>query len=477
MNRTILIWILIFFAFSCTKEVFEIPEPESHEPGLSPEEFNVEIQKITDNYIIIEWSDAIDPEGEKVKYEISLNDSVIIYDYEFTAYTIENLQPDTEYKIGVIASDINYNRQSTFVNVKTKEQLLRGYFHYDLGFHFDYYFTHAIKTTDAGILIAGRKKDLNGKQFLLKINADFEIQWLKEWEGDYTNHISELIQTQDGGFIIARYKSVEKIDSDGNHIWSYENEIETILTQINAVYETPNGDVVATGTTDLIPEDQENINLKGFIIRLSSNGKHIWHKFYGSTYKNRADQIVAKPNGNIMISGTATNYYEGTDPKNSLWILETDTNGEVVFSSVVGNQFKGDDITKDILLWNNNLLFCGSSYGPMGYAGAYNFIPRFLNMSYSNEIIWDKYQEIEDLGEFPKFDGIIELADDKFSFFANVEKGIYVGTINSGGQLIWELKLLDFPNSLIMKILDNNDIAYLTTSGYLIMVNPNGYED
>ncbi len=479
MNRTVLTWILLFFVVSCTKEVLVIPEPVSEELGQSPEEFDIEVRKVTDTYIWIEWNDAIDPEGEEVTYEISQNDSVIIYNYKFNAFTIENLQPDTEYKIGVIASDVNYNRQSNFVKVRTKEQLLRGYSHYDLGFHFDYYFTHAIKTSDDGILVAGRKDDLYGIQFLLKIDCDFEIQWLKEFEGDYTDHISELIQTQDESYIIARHKSVAKIDAYGNQIWSYANGIETNLTQINAVYETENGDIVAAGTADLNSVNNENIDLKGFIIRLSSNGNLIWSKFYGDTFRNRADQIVAKPNGNLLIAGTVTYYYEGsTEDKNCLWVLETDKNGEVIFNSVMGNQFKGDDIIKDIVLWDNtNLLFCGSSYGAMGYAGAYNYNPRFLKINFSNEKLWDKYPEVEDLGAFPTYDGIIEVTDEKFSFFANGERGIYVGTINNSGQIIWDLKILDIPDSIFMKFLDNDDLACLTTSGYLFVVNPNGYKE
>lgn len=474
MNKLFIYLIVIFLFTSCTKEVFVNEKPENKDYGQPPENFDLNIEKITDSEIIISWTEAIDPENENVTYEVTLFDSVVIYGLTNKYYDLLNLMPNTEYTIGVNAIDESLNKKSVSQNIKTKESLLKEAYWYDLGFNFDYDLTHAIKTSDNGILFAGRKLERYGIQFLLKLNSDFEIQWIKEYDWSYMDYITKLVELANGEYLIIRKESVTKINNQGVLIWVYQNPYNNSITVINSACEQSDGKIWLTGTTDL--NNNENVKLEAFITKLDINGNEIWHKYYGTQRENRAEDIISKESGNIIIFGTSSFQFQGINYlSDCFWLFEIDKNGIVLNDTIYENKFLGSDVVNNsFALTDNSLLLCGSTNADFEGLGT-DFRPRILRINEQNELLWDLYPDIKNLGDFPTFGGMIEITTQDFTFFSNSYRGVYIGKSNVNGVLTWDLKLKDFPNAMYMTKNKNGDFVYITSSGYLLTINPNGY--
>ncbi|MGB7396137.1 MAG: fibronectin type III domain-containing protein, partial [Pricia sp.] len=83
---------------SCSKEEEVLP------PNEAPSSFEIEVST-TPNEIELDWTDAIDPEDQKVRYKITVGDDVIVSGIAASAYTLVNLIPNTPYSITITAID------------------------------------------------------------------------------------------------------------------------------------------------------------------------------------------------------------------------------------------------------------------------------------------------------------------------------------------------------------------------------------
>jgi hypothetical protein len=93
-------------------------------------------------------------------------------------------------------------------------------------------FTTAVSTSDQGLLIYGYTYRTGEERtyVILKLAADYSIQWIQEFglQGD-NNFAFQIIECSDHNFIIVREKTILKINSEGNTFWSYQSSDNDIM--------------------------------------------------------------------------------------------------------------------------------------------------------------------------------------------------------------------------------------------------------
>jgi len=389
MKKYFLILIIIFLLISCSKdevieiedEVIEIEDEVieiEDEINLAPNNFDLTIDNISDSYATINWTEAQDPEGDVVSYNIYLNENLKTENFSELSYQLTELNELTSYSGKVLAVDSNNNETSKTFSFTTEK--------YYLKFLKEYYFesyetvsysspTNMIRTMEGGYVIIGNsfKADGSGyRSFALKIDTEGNEVW-KHFYGYEVNPGStfKITQSQDGGFILASFHIILKIDSNGNEVWhTINNNYELTSGEMYSAKEDSQGNIFVVGYRDPLNYREAPTSHFGVLTKLNNLGQIIWEKEFKSSYRSTFADLIIDPSDNIIILGTAEtsgvteNVYglpngaEQIDP----WVIKTDNNGDIIWDKYYLNI--GFNFTNEIIKTNDgNYVFTGSSWG------------------------------------------------------------------------------------------------------------------
>ncbi len=221
----------------------------------------------------------------------------------------------------------------------------------------------AVQTDDGCFVIAGvTTTNEEGQQnWIFKVDDEGEIVWNKSSGTDYNDWTYDMIEAEDGGFVLAGYAdspdgygtmlSILKTDAFGDEIWSRQYAAAG-NGMAEAVLEMDNGDLLITGW--LLDEDR-GIAIP-FLLRTDAGGNEIWLKNYpglpGTCYP--IDMTLVE-NGNVIIAG----YTETADGDYDYWVAEADTDGELVYQNTFGG--KGDDMAFSAAPCSEGCVVAGST--------------------------------------------------------------------------------------------------------------------
>lgn len=127
----------------------------------------------------------------------------------------------------------------------------------------------------------------------------------------------EIIQTNDGGYVIAGNYMVStdgnidaliiKYDSNGNLLWSktwgYIGEYSEDYA--NSVIETENGDYIIVGSYASFNWETA---LEIFAIKFGPNGDYYWNKKWGTTNNDYVNAITILDDKSFVLAGLTINY-------------------------------------------------------------------------------------------------------------------------------------------------------------------------
>jgi hypothetical protein len=129
-----------------------------------------------------------------------------------------------------------------------------------------------------------------------------------------------------------------KLDQNGNKIWAktFGGSDEDIL---NGVAPTPDGGVVATGSTRSFGSKQSDLSVMYF----NRGGKLIWHKVYGYDYYDEGNAVTVTKNGGFMVAGKTNSMGKGGF---DTYLLALNSKGSLIWSKLYGG--REDDIAHSI---------------------------------------------------------------------------------------------------------------------------------
>ncbi|UCG03393.1 MAG: hypothetical protein JSW11_05255 [Candidatus Heimdallarchaeota archaeon] len=216
----------------------------------------------------------------------------------------------------------------------------------------DDYVNALIQTQDGGYAFAGSTYSFGNDgdhpdMLFVQVDAEGEIQWDQTYGGTGNDEIHTLIQTTDGGFVLAGSTDVSgtwqsemcllKTDAKGNVIW---NHTYGIFSYAYALVQTADGGYALAGNI-WTEETQRDMRL----VKTDTNGIIQWNQSYGGTWHDHAYALIqTKDKGFALVGYT---YYTNTTPFSDMWLVKTDTNGIMQWNQTYGGNV--DDEARSLL--------------------------------------------------------------------------------------------------------------------------------
>lgn len=254
------------------------------------------------------------------------------------------------------------------------------------------------QTSDGGYIIAGESgpNDINSDSWhegyfndryttdywVIKLNPLGEIEWQKCYGGSDKDVANEILQTSDGGYIVAGTS------------WSIDGDITS-----------------SKGNNDI------------WIVKLNNFGTIEWQKSYGGEGYEEANTIKQTSDGGYIIAGT-TNSYNNGDVSGGLggkdaWVLKIDEYGDIEWQKCLGNDLNQEAYSIYQTIDNGYVVATQSNF----YSG----------YDWDNYWIFKLYPEDLHTEEFVKTDILVypNPTNDILNFSSKL-KDIKVYTINGG---------------------------------------------
>jgi hypothetical protein len=298
---------------------------------------------------------------------------------------IESADNDTYVLAGTSRSDISGNKESPnkgeedFWIVKLNHNGDKVWDKSYGGSSYDYLRT-IVKCVDGGFIIGGESaspQDGDKSQpnhpfpngipspdyWIVKIDGNGNKQWDKRYGGNGFEYLRHIIQTSDGGYLLAgesdsndggektenlRYGRdawVVRIDANGNKLWDKTLGGSKQESAWSVLELTDGNILVACGTTegadggDITATDRGGEDV--WLVKLSSGGSIMWDKKYGTSGSERFPSMVETYDGNVFLSalingpqnGDASSAQIGVD---DFWLLKIDYNGNKIWDRRFG---------------------------------------------------------------------------------------------------------------------------------------------
>ena len=208
------------------------------------------------------------------------------------------------------------------------------------------------KTSDNGYIVAGYSANqcalCDGSYDILvvKFDAQGAIEWQKRLGGSDDETPCGILQTADGGFLVA-----------GNS----------------------NSDDIA-GVT-------KHGNRDGYIIKLDALGDVLWQRMYGGSGIEYLSSLQPTADGGFILAGSSTsNDISGVTNNggSDLFVLKIDANGEVVWQRMYGGE-KDDEAYEVHQAIDGGFILAGYADGNVGYGHAY-----VIKLDAYGQPVWDK---------------------------------------------------------------------------------------
>ena len=203
-----------------------------------------------------------------------------------------------------------------------------------------------IQTSDGGYMLAGTTNSLSDDTYiphdcwLVKTDSDGNMEWNKTYDKDGgSDGANSLLQTSDGGYTLAGHTGgfigqnvwIIKTDSDGNRIWDVIWSNRE-PARTSSLIQTSDGGYAITGWTDSL-DGYAGMSSYLFLVKVDVNGNIQWNSTYEGLGDNKALFAVQTDNGGYAMAGTTRSTDEGSHY--DIWFTKVDPYGAIIpeFSS------------------------------------------------------------------------------------------------------------------------------------------------
>lgn len=244
-----------------------------------------------------------------------------------------------------------------------------------------------ISTNDGGYAVLGFSNSIDGDlsaktievndYWLIKLDAEGNLQWQKTYGGSGDDRGQSLVQTQDGGYALTGYAmssdgdgSVNngfhdnwllKLDSSGKIEWEksygfsgHDHSYDLLETEDGGFFFVGFLDITSA-KADGNTEKQNSITQHGvgefWGTKIDAKANVQWRGYFGGTNNDRAHSVVRADDGGYVMAGfTESNDFDIVNSRGSydFWIVKVDTNGNLVWESSYGGTGieRAQDISK-----------------------------------------------------------------------------------------------------------------------------------
>ena len=206
-----------------------------------------------------------------------------------------------------------------------------------------------VKTSDGGYALAGNTwsfgTDGSSDFWLIKTDSSGNMEWNKTYGGMGYDGANSLVQTSDGGYALAGETEssgaglgdflLVKTDSNGNMEWNMTYG-GIRREEAYSLVQTSDGGYILAGYTYSFGNPQEGILLErdAWVVKTDGSGNVQWNRTYGGTGDDWAHSIAQTSDGGYAVAGR--NWSSGVDDSSDFWLIKTDANGNVIWNHTYG---------------------------------------------------------------------------------------------------------------------------------------------
>ena len=244
-----------------------------------------------------------------------------------------------------------------------------------------------LQTEDGGYIIAGSTTSFGmgaWDAFLIKTGANGNETWNRTIGGLQLDAGNCLAQTPDGGFIIAgttySFGAGEsdmylvKTDFEGNVIWS-QTFGGNEMDGAGGVQRTIDGGCIAAGWTG--PSGNYDV----LLVKTDSSGVEEWQQTFGGPEWDDAWAVRQTADGGYILAGSTRSYGAGS---NDIYVIKTDELGNEIWNRAIGGE--GEDSGSDVkLTTDGGFIVTGWTEAPGSSTDVY-----ILKIDEDGDEIWSK---------------------------------------------------------------------------------------
>lgn len=341
-----------------------------------------------------------------------------------------------------------------------------------------------VATDDGGFVVAGFTQsndgDVQGKTnenfdyWILKINAQNDIEWQKTIGGSSTDKANDIIKTSDGGFAILGYSEsndgnttlnagskdfwVVKLDVSGNIIWQKSlgysgNDFGVSLTETKdkGLLIVGELDVTASGGQGNSKTSSRHAGGDFWAIKLNVLGEKQWSKYYGGSFTDTPRGIVETDEGNFIIVGSSDS--KDVDVSNNkgtydFWIIKIDAVGKLIWEKNFGGK-EIDEARGIVKSEDGNYLVVGDTRSSDGnitnQKGAADVW--VIKINESGNLLWQKsyggssFDVARSISKTKNNQFIIAGSSRSSDIDVKINQGqndVWMLKIDNNGQLLWQ---------------------------------------
>lgn len=204
---------------------------------------------------------------------------------------------------------------------------------------------YVTETNDGGFLSIGATKSFNignWDGYVVKTDASGTLQWTKVLGGSNSDYFHGMSKTSDGGFILTGITSTNsfgssdiwlvKLNSIGDTLWTRQYGKATEDAG-NAVIQTNDGGYMIAGDIHVNPNAG---NHNSCLLKTDSNGNLQWAKTYGSNPGTEiAWDLRQTSNGDYLLFGSSAFY--GNGGGGDMLTIKTDNSGNLKWAKAYGS--------------------------------------------------------------------------------------------------------------------------------------------
>ncbi len=216
---------------------------------------------------------------------------------------------------------------------------------------------------------------LNHDFWVVKLNsATGDIIWDKAFGGTNSDQANSIQQTTDGGYIVVGFTEstdgqvtgfhggsgdywVVKLDSDGELVWQKTLGGEG-NDQARSVMQTADGGYIVAGQSNSPVGDNSDVtgpaqgSTDVWVVKLDASGNIVWDKSYGGSSSDVARAIRPTTDGGYIITGYTVSNNTGDVTGfqggfGDYWVIKTDASGNLMWQKALGGT--GYDDAADII--------------------------------------------------------------------------------------------------------------------------------
>ncbi len=317
------------------------------------------------------------------------------------------------------------------------------------------------------------------------------IQWEQSYGGSLADLANSIIQTNDGGYIVAGYSKstdddvtnnhgendywVVKLDSQGVIQWenSYggsDNEVA------NSIIQTRDSGYVIGGYTG--SNDDEVIGIHSmyddyWLVKINDSGVFQWGKCYGGSLNDDARSVIQTNDGGFMIVG-ASESTDGDVVGNygawNAWVVKTNDTGAIQWTKCYGGSEVDGAMDVHQTIDGGYILACSASSVDsevVGNHGGYDYW--VVKIDSIGTIQWSKCYggSADDLLQkvIITNDGGYALAGVSYSSDGDITNSYgngdyWIVKIDSGGIIQWQKSYGGSGEDIATSIVQNSDASY-----------------